>query len=90
MCVECALTVKSVPSFRRLWNKADFTAIDTPIQDLWDAYKAMCLICLSLLNLSPQANVINPAWANPFIRRLSSKKQCLYNRSDLLEDISRC
>ena len=31
VCVECALTVKSVPSFRRkvyLWNKADFTAIN--------------------------------------------------------------
>ena len=109
MCVECALTVKSVPSFRRkvyLWNEADFTVIkelvtqfansflentiDTPIQDLWDAYKTMCLNCLQLVpTKSVPTGKCNQPWATPFIRRLSSKKWRLYNRarrSDLLED----
>ena len=89
-----------------LWNKADFTAInelvtqfansflentiDTPIQDLWDAYKTMCLNCLQLVpTKSVPTGKCNQPWATPFIRRLSSKKRRLYNRakrSDLLED----
>ena len=69
-----------------LWNKADFTAqfansflentIDTPIQNLWDAYKAMCFDLFIPIKSVPtgECNQL-AAWATPFIRRLSSKKQ---------------
>ena len=89
-----------------LWNKADFTSINhlvtefansfldntinTPVQDLWDAYKSMCMNCLQLVpTKTAPSGKSNQPWATPLIRYLSSKKKRLYNRarrSDLVED----
>ena len=79
-----------------LWNKADFTSINrlvtefansfldntinTPVQDLWDAYKSMCMNCLQLVpTKTAPSGKSNQPWATPLIRRLSSKKKRLYN-----------
>jgi len=106
VCIECALTVKSVPPKLYLWNKADFISInhlvtefantfldntiDTPIQDSWDAFKTICMNCLQLVpTKTAPSGKPNQPWATPLIRRLSRKKQQLYNqarRSDLAED----
>ena len=60
------------------------------MQDLWDAYKAMCMNCLQLVpTKSACSRKSNQPWVTSLIRRLSSKKQRLYNRakrSGLLDD----
>ena len=73
-----------------LWSKADFTminqlvnefattfldnTIDTPVQDLWDAYKAMCMNCLQLVpTKSACFRKFDQPWVISLIRRLSSK-----------------
>ena len=59
---------------KSLWNKADFVCInqlviefansflhntiDTPVQDLWDAFKSMCMNCLQLVPTKTAGNVI--------------------------------
>ena len=110
VCVECALTIKSVSSTKRklyLWNKADFISInhlvtefsntfldntiDTPIQNLWDAFKMMCMNCLHLVpTKSAPSGKSNQPWETPIIIRLSSKKQQLYNRARRSNLISYC
>ena len=95
VCIECPITVKSVPSTKRklyLYNKADFISInhlvtefadtfldnttDTPIQDLWDAFKTMCMNCLQFVpTKTVPSGKSNQPWATPLIRRLSRKKQ---------------
>ena len=78
-----------------LWNKADFISInqlvtefansflnntiDTPVQDLWDAFKSMCMNCLQQMptEIAPSGK-FNQPWETPLIRRLSSKKKGLY------------
>ena len=81
-----------------LWNKADFFMIknliaefaitflnhpiDTPVQQLWDSYKALCADCLKLVpTKTVSSSNSNQPWATPLIRRLSRKKQRLYNRT---------
>jgi len=41
VCIECVLTVKSVPSTKRklyLWNKADFISINHLVTELADTF----------------------------------------------------
>ena len=60
------------------------------MQDLWDAYKAMCMNCLQLVpTKSACSRKFDQPWVTSLIRRLSSIKQRLYNRakrSGLLND----
>ena len=83
-----------------LWHKANFSAIDnliadftatflnypidTPVQQLWDSYKALCADCLKLVptKILSSSNSNQP-WATPLIRRLSRRKQRLYSRAKL-------
>ena len=82
------------------WGKADFSTINhliadftasflnhpitTPVQLLWDSYKALCADCLQLVPTKTvsSSNSSQP-WETPLIRRLSRKKQRLYNRAKL-------
>ena len=87
-----------------LWNKADFvcinqlvtefansfldSTINTPVQDLWDAFKSMCMNCLQLVPTKTAPSVkFNQPWATPLIRHLSSKKKSVnIIGSDLVDD----
>ena len=55
--------------------------IDTPIQDLWDIFKMQCYDCLDLvphvLSTKPDRN----PWINNYVKRLTNKKQRLYNKA---------
>ena len=69
---------------------ADFTTtflnhpIDTPVQHLWDSYKALCTDCLQFVPTKiVSSSNSNQPWATPLIRWLSRKKQRLYNRAKL-------
>ena len=69
---------------------ADFTTsfldhpIDTSVQQLWDSYKALCTDCLNLVPTKiVSSNSSNKSWATPLIKRLSRRKQHLYNRAKL-------
>ena len=69
---------------------ADFTTsflnhpIDTPIQQLWDSYNALCMDCLNLVpTKTVSSNNSNKSWATPPIKQLSRRKQRLYNRAKL-------
>ena len=71
-----------------LWNKADFifinqlvteftntslnNTIETPIEDLWYAYKAMCMRCLQLVpTRTARSGKCSQPWATPIIRCLT-------------------
>jgi len=89
-----------------VWNKADFVSInqlvtefansflnntiDTPVQDLWDSFKLLCMNCLQQVpTKTAPSGKFNQPWTTPLIRRLSSKKKRLYNRarrSNLADD----
>ena len=77
--------------FSRINNLiADFTTsfldhpIDTSVQQLWDSYKALCTDCLNLVPTKiVSSNSSNKSWATPLIKRLSRRKQHLYNRAKL-------
>ena len=78
-----------------LWGKADFSTInhliadftttfvnhpiDTPVQLLWDSYKALCIDCLQLVptKLASSSNSNQP-WATPLIRQLSREGSNAY------------
>ena len=68
-----------------LWHKADLSRInnliadfttsflnhpiDTPIQQLWDSYKALCMDCLNLVPTKTiSSNNSNKSWATPLIK----------------------
>jgi len=73
-------------------------SIDTPIQDLWDIFKMQCHDCLDLVPHIFSTKPVRNPWINNHVKRLTYKKQCLYNKakstqlqSDLLdyEDIKK-
>ena len=83
-----------------IWHKADFSVIDnlianftatflnhpidTPVQQLWDSYKALCADCLKLVPTKILSSInSNQPWATPLIRRLSRRKQRLYSCAKL-------
>ena len=54
---------------------------DTPVQELWDSFKSMCQKCLELVPSKSLSNSIKYPWITPQIKRLSNRKQRLYNRA---------
>ena len=71
-----------------LWSEEEFTlinqfvtefattflenTIDTPVQDLWDAYKAMCMNCLQLVpTKSARSGRSDQPWVTLLIRHFS-------------------
>jgi len=60
----------------------DFT-IDTPVQYLWDAFKSLCYQCLSSIPHKTISNSSKPPWITRHIKRLSNKKQRVYNQAQL-------
>ena len=83
-----------------LWHKADLSRInnliadfttsflnhpiDTPVQQLWDSYKALYMDCLNLVPTKiVSSNSSNKSWATPLIKRLSRRKQHFYDRAKL-------
>ena len=74
-----------------LWHKANFSTvsnliadftitflnhpIDTPVQQLWDSYKALCVDCLKLVPIKTvSSSSSNQPWTTPLIIRLSRRK----------------
>jgi len=56
-------------------------SIDTPVQDLWDVFKNQCYDCLELVpSIFPSKSATNP-WTNSDVKRLTNKKQRLYNKA---------
>ena len=54
---------------------------DTPVQELWDSFKSMCQKCLELVPSKSLSNSIKYPWIKPQIKRLSNRKQWLYNHA---------
>ena len=56
-------------------------SVDTPVQELWDSFKTMCQKCLELVPCKSLSSSIKYPWITTQIKRLSNKKQRLYNRT---------
>ena len=55
--------------------------IDTPVQELWDSFKGTCHRALELVPRKHTSRSIKYPWITRHIKRLSNKKQRLYNRA---------
>jgi len=53
--------------------------IDTPIDVLWNVFKEMCLKYLDMIPSKYYKLGTSPPWMNSTIKRLSHRKQRLYN-----------
>ena len=51
----------------------------SPVQELCDSFKSMCQKCLQLVPSKSLSNSIKYSWITPQIKRLSNRKQRLYN-----------
>ena len=59
----------------------DHYTIDTPIQDLWDVSKMQCNDCLDLVPSISSSKSVRNSWINTYIKQLTNRKQCLYNKA---------
>ena len=68
-----------------LQQASDFVSansLDTPIEQLWSTFKSICAECMKLVphKLSSKSHSKAP-WVTMYIKRLSRKKQRLYNKA---------
>ena len=57
--------------------------IDTPIQELWDIFKAQCVNSLNSIPTKSLSSSTKHPWITSAIKRLSNKKKRLYNKARL-------
>ena len=55
--------------------------VDTPIQELWDKFKSSCLKCMDLIPTKSTSKKFHQPWITSHIKRLTKRKQRLYNRA---------
>ena len=55
--------------------------ISTPVTILWDDFKSICYECLDMISVKEVSSNSKPIWINHIIKRLSRKKQKLYNKA---------
>lgn len=75
-----------------LRHASDFVSansLDTPINHLWSAFKSICSECVKLVpyKLSSRSHSKAP-WVTTYIKRLSRKKQRLYNKARVTNSAS--
>jgi len=58
-------------------------SIDTPIDQMWDKFKGFCLFILSSIPSKVVNTKSTHPWITPSIKRLSKRKQRMYNRARL-------
>ena len=54
---------------------------DIPVQKLWDSFKTTCQECLKLVPCKSLSSCLKNPWITRQIKRLSNKKQHLYNHA---------
>ena len=55
--------------------------ISTPVTILWDDFKSICYECLDMIPVKEVSSNSKLIWINRIIKRLSRKKQKLYNKA---------
>ena len=60
-------------------------SLSTPVNILWKEYKSMFLECLDHVPTRSNTIGMKQLWITPHIKRLSCKKQSLYNQAKLLD-----
>lgn len=55
--------------------------IDIPIQDLWDNFKSVCSKCMDLVPIRITSKKLLRPWIMMHIKRLSRRKQPIYNKA---------